>query len=384
MIMRKIFLAVAMIVLCSVASAQQFRSAISNVPGNEYPKVSDDMRAQLRFVSKTAKRVQVQGGDGFASKPIDMVNDGEGNWTVELSGLTPGFHYYWFLVDGVQVNDPASVAYFGYSRPTSGIYAATPGEDYMDAKDVPHGVVREQWYKSSVTGMWRRAYIYTPAGYDQSSDKYPVFYLLHGMGENERGWSLQGRMNFIMDNLIAEGKAKPMIVVMDCGYADTMDEKTGAVKRSTDPKILEQVYMKDIIPMVQALYRAEPFRESRAMAGLSMGGFQTMNIALSNTDMFAYIGGFSAAMMMGGREPVDLKTAYNGAFANPEEFNKKVKLLWFGAGSEEKAFVDATANIGKQLGDMGVNVELYISENTYHEWHTWSRCLNEFAPKLFK
>ena len=382
--MRKILTVVAALMLCATATAQEFRSSISNVPGNEYPKVSNDMRAIVRFTSKTAKKVQVQGGDGFAAQPVDMVNDGQGNWSVELKGLTPGFHYYWFLVDGVQVNDPASVAYFGYSRPTSGIYAATPDEDYMDAKDVPHGVVREQWYLSTVTGLWRRAYVYTPAEYDQSKDKYPVFYLLHGMGENERGWSLQGRMNFIMDNLIAEGKAKPMIVVMDCGYTDTMDAATGAIKRSTDAKSLEQIYFKDIIPMIEKNYRAKSDRESRAMAGLSMGGFQTMNIALSNIDKFAYIGGFSAALMMRGREPLDLKTAYNGAFANPAEFNKKVKLLWLGAGSEEKAFVEAAENMGKELDKMGVKCELYISENTYHEWHTWSRCLKEFAPKLFK
>lgn len=382
--MKKIFTAVALLMMCASASAQEFRAAISNVPGNEYPKVSDDMRAIVRYTSKSAKKVQVQGGEGFAPQPVDMVNDGEGNWSVELKGLTPGFHYYWFLVDGVQVNDPASVAYFGYSRPTSGIYAAYPGEDYMDAKDVPHGVVREQWYLSSVTGLWRRAYVYTPAGYDESTDKYPVFYLLHGMGENERGWSLQGRMNFIMDNLIAEGKAVPMIVVMDCGYTDTMDPATGAIKRSTDAGSLGEIYFKDIIPMVEKNYRAKSDRESRAMAGLSMGGFQTMNIALSNIDKFAYIGGFSAALMMGGRQQVDLKTAYNGAFADPAAFNKQVKLLWLGAGSGEKMFVDAAANMSKQLTEMGVKVETYISENTFHEWHTWSRCLKEFAPKLFK
>ena len=382
--MKRLILSAVVLLIAMSASAQEFRSAISNVPGNEYPKVSNDMRAIVRYSSKTAKKVQVQGGDGFAAQPVDMVNDGQGNWTAELKGLTPGFHYYWFLVDGVQVNDPASVAYFGYSRPTSGIYAAYPGEDYMDAKDVPHGVVREQWYLSSVTGLWRRAYIYTPAGYDEGKGEYPVFYLLHGMGENERGWSLQGRMNFIMDNLIAEGKAVPMIVVMDCGYTDTQDPATGAIKRSTDAGSLGEIYFKDIIPMVEKNYRAKSDRESRAMAGLSMGGFQTMNIALSNTDKFAYIGGFSAALMMGGRQQVDLKTAYNGAFADPAAFNKKVKLLWFGAGSEEKMFVDAAATMTKQLTEMGVKVESYISEGTYHEWHTWSRCLKEFVPKLFK
>ena len=382
--MKRLILSAVVLLIALSASAQEFRSAISNVPGNEYPKVSNDMRAIVRYSSKTAKKVQVQGGDGFAAQPVDMVNDGQGNWTAELKGLTPGFHYYWFLVDGVQVNDPASVAYFGYSRPTSGIYAAYPGEDYMDAKDVPHGVVREQWYLSSVTGLWRRAYIYTPAGYDEGKGEYPVFYLLHGMGENERGWSLQGRMNFIMDNLIAEGKAVPMIVVMDCGYTDTQDPATGAIKRSTDAGSLGEIYFKDIIPMVEKNYRAKSDRESRAMAGLSMGGFQTMNIALSNVDKFAYIGGFSAALMMGGRQQVDLKTAYNGAFADPAAFNKKVKLLWFGAGSEEKMFVDAAATMTKQLTEMGVKVESYISEGTYHEWHTWSRCLKEFAPKLFK
>ena len=366
--------------LCATATAQEFRSAISNVPGNEYPKVSNDMRAIVRYTSKTAKKVQVQGGDGFAAQPVDMVNDGQGNWSVELSGLTPGFHYYWFLVDGVQVNDPASVAYFGYSRPTSGIYAAYPGEDYIDAKDVPHGVVREQWYKSSVTGLWRRAYIYTPAGYDEGKDKYPVFYLLHGMGENERGWSLQGRMNFIMDNLIAEGKAKPMIVVMDCGYTDTMDPATGAIKRSTDAGSLADIYFKDIIPMVEKNYRAKTDRESRAMAGLSMGGFHAMHISKENADMFDYVGLFSAAVFRG-------DAATSSVYADMEQklkvqFAKRPRLYWIAIGDKDFLY-EENVKYRALLDAEGYDYQ-YFESGDGHVWKNWRIYLSKFVPMLFK
>ncbi len=379
------------ILACGLSTAiglaqSPFTPAWSNLTGQEYPQISPDGQARVRLKAPDARKVQVAGGDGFTKTPIDLTKDAEGYWSGTVSNMTPGFHYYWFIVDGVQVNDPASVAYFGYGHPTSGLYAPTPGEDFYACQNVPHGMVREHWYFSEVTGQWRRAYVYTPAGYDQNtSERYPILYLLHGAGENERGWSLQGRMNFILDNLIAEGKAAPMIVVMDNGYAEARGEKASdnpqaSLARRTETLI--DVYMKDILPTMESFYRVKPGREHRAIAGLSMGGFQALNIGLTHTDLFAYIGAFSAAIIGGVMD--NPSTAFNGVFANPEEFNKKVRLFWFGVGSEETTFVEMANDSRKKLDELGIRTSYYESPNTYHEWHTWSRCLHEFAPLLFK
>lgn len=370
------------------ANAQEkYEPAWSNLSGCDYPQVSFQMNVRVRFHAPNASKVEVAGGDGFTQKPIALAKDKEGYWFGTVSNVTPGFHYYWFNVDGVQVNDPASVAYMGYGRPTSGLYAPTPGEEFLECKQVPHGDVREHTYFSEVTGKWRRAYVYTPAGYDRGTkNRYPILYLLHGAGEDERGWTLQGRMNFILDNLIAEGKAVPMVVVMDNGYAtakgdtaDTSLSRDGMKKRA---EVLMDVYKKDIIPTFETSYRIKQGRENRAMAGLSMGGFETLLIGLNNTDMFAYYGAFSAAIIGGLMD--NPKTAFNGVFADAEAFNKNVKLLWFGVGSNETRFVEMVADTRDKLNGLGINAQYYQSENTYHEWHTWSRCLHQFAPLLFK
>ena len=366
---------------------ESFKPAWSNVPGCEYPQVSEGMSVRVRLKAPEATKVEVAGGDGFCKEPLALTKDTEGYWSGVVTQVTPGFHYYWFLVDGVQVNDPSSVTYWGYGHPTSGVYAPTPGEDFYACKQVPHGQVREHWYFSEVTGKWRRAYVYTPAGYDTDTQtKYPILYLLHGAGENERGWSLQGRMNFILDNLIAEGKAVPMIVVMDNGQAVAKGDSTqpdmsreGLTKRT---ETLEQVYLKDILPTFESYYRVKPDRENRAIAGLSMGGFQTFQIGLNHTELFSYYGAFSAALIGGVMD--NPSTAFNGAFADAAKFNREVKLFWFGVGSEEKMFVDMVTDARKKLSDLGIRTSYYQSENTYHEWHTWSRCLHEFAPLLFK
>lgn len=193
-----------------------FMPAVSNIPGVEYPKISADNSVYVRLRAPQAVKVQVQGGDGLCPKPLDLVKDTAGNWNGIIPSAGPGFHYYWFIVDGVRVNDPGSYTYFGYGRPTGGMEIPVAGEDFLHAKNVPHGDVREHWYYSDITGKWRSAFVYTPAEYEKNmKKKYPVLYLLHGAGENERGWSLQGHMSFIMDNLIAEKKALPMVVVMD-------------------------------------------------------------------------------------------------------------------------------------------------------------------------
>jgi enterochelin esterase family protein len=365
-----------------------FKPAASNIQGSDFPKISLDNSVYVRLRAPEAVKVQVQGGDGLCSKPLDLVKDTAGNWNGIIPSAGPGFHYYWFIVDGLRVNDPGSDTYHGYGRPTGGIEIPVAGEDFFLAKNVPHGDVREHWYYSDITGKWRRAFVYTPPDYEKNSKKrYPVLYLLHGAGENERGWSLQGHMSFIIDNLLAEKKAVPMIVVMDNGYATAKDataSPTGFSTRnmSRTAETLEQVYIKEIIPNIDLSYRTIPKKESRAMAGLSMGGMQTMQIGMNHLETFSYYGFFSGGIMRGIMD--DPKTAFNGAFADAAAFNKKVKLLWFGAGSEETPLIKMMNDSRKKLEDLGIKSSSYISQGTFHEWHTWRRDLNEFAPMLFK
>jgi hypothetical protein len=267
-----------------------FKPAASNIQGSDFPKISLDNSVYVRLMAREAVKVQVQGGDGLCPKPLDLVKDTAGNWNAIIPSAGPGFHYYWFIVDGVRVNDPGSDTYHGYGRPTGGIEIPTAGEDFYHAKNVPHGDVREHWYYSEITGKWRCAYVYTPPEYDKyPKSRYPVLYLLHGAGENERGWSKQGHMSFILDNLIAEKKAVPMIVVMDNGYATAKNataQPAAAPGRNMSrmAETLEQVYLKEIIPNIDLSYRTNPKRESRAMAGLSMGGMQTMLIGMNHLE----------------------------------------------------------------------------------------------------
>ena len=203
--------------------ADESKPATSNVPRAEYPRIHADQRVTFRLKAPEAKSVKVQPGgadSGLGKGPYDMQRSDDGNWTVTTPRAVPGFHYYWLVVDGVAMNDPGSETFFGYGKPTSGVEVPEPGADYYDVKDVPHGEVRSLWYHSKVTGAVRRAMVYTPPGYDaDAGTRYPVLYLQHGAGEDERGWTTQGRANFILDNLIAAGAAAPMIVVMDNGYA---------------------------------------------------------------------------------------------------------------------------------------------------------------------
>jgi enterochelin esterase-like enzyme len=368
-------------------SDSDYKPADSNIMGSEFPKISSDNDVYVRLRAPEALKVQVQGGDGLCPKPLDLVKDTSGNWNAVIPKAGAGFHYYWFNVDGVRVNDPGSDTYHGYGRPTGGIEIPVPNEDFFHAKSVPHGDVREHWYFSNITGKWRRSFVYTPPEYDLNPNaRYPVLYLLHGAGENERGWSKQGHLGFIMDNLIAAKRAVPMIVVMDNGYATQKDTTpaTGFSGRdmSRIAETLEKVYIEDIIPDIDRTYRTLAERESRAMAGLSMGGLQTMLIGMNHIDLFSYFGFFSGAIF--GNILDEPAKAFNGLFADADSFNKKVNLMWFGAGSGEAQFVNMIDETRKKFDGLGIKSVKYISPGTYHEWHTWRRHLHEFAPLLFK
>jgi enterochelin esterase family protein len=359
--------------------------ASSNARGSMYPRVSPDRRVVFRYVAPNAKRVQVTGGSGLVASPLDLQKGADGAWTVTTPPAEPGLHYYWFLVDSAMAMDPGSETYFGYNRQTSGVEVPDPEGDYYAVKDVPHGEIHERWYRSAATGTTRRAYVYTPAEYDtRLTARYPVLYLQHGAGEDERGWVKQGRMNFIMDNLIASGRARPMIVVMESGYATP----PGPPPASPAPpapgfnaatRAFGDVVIRDLIPMIDATYRTIADRDHRAMAGLSMGGGQTMQITLANLDRFAYIGSFSGALV----RDFAVKTSYNGAFADAAAFNRRVRLLYFSAGTGE-SFHQLATTIRQALTSAGITSVFYESLGTAHEWQTWRRSLNDFAPRLFR
>lgn len=295
-----------------------------------------------------------------------------------------GCHYYWFVVDGIRVNDPSSYAWFGYGRETSGIEVPDSGADFYAAQQgVPHGEVRAHWYYSKVTGRWRRAHVYTPPGYDRNArTRFPVLYLHHGAGENERGWIEQGRANFILDNLIAAGRAKPMLLVVDTGYAAyAQTNGPASTNRSAGPTgAFEEVMLTELIPEIDSNYRTVAKRKQRAMAGLSMGSMQTLNLTLRHLDQFAWIGAMSGPP----RQNFDVATSFDGVFRDSAAFNQKVKLLWLGAGTAEARFHTNTVAMHEALDQAGIKSVLFSSPGTDHEWQTWRRSLHDFVPRLFR
>ncbi|MDR0954552.1 MAG: esterase [Rikenellaceae bacterium] len=346
-----------------------------NIKGAEYPRIGEDGRTYWRFYAPNAEKVEIS----FRGA---MTKEADGYWTyVSPEPEVVGIHYYQMIIDGVSVADPNGIPYFGMGQWVSAIEIPERGVDYYSEQEVPHGDVRESWYYSNIRNEWRRCFVYTPAEYETNPKaKYPVLYLQHGMAEDETGWWRQGKMNFIMDNLIASGKAVPMIVVMDSGNIEVAFNGRSGQTREQYGADFTPILLTEIIPHIEAKYRTLTDREHRAMAGLSWGGLQTFNTALPNLDKFSYIGGFSGA---GSINLNELGTAYNGAFADIEAFNKKVHLLFMGIGSEENP--GRTRSLADGLKAAGLtNVVYYESPGTAHEFLTWRRCLHEFAPLLFQ
>ncbi len=383
--------------LCWAQEAGDFQPATTNVWGAEYPRVDSTGRVQLRVKAPDATKVRVN----FWSGPkVEMVKQADGFWTLTTPPLVPGLHYYTFVIDGAEVSDPNSHAFFGGGKHASAVEVPEPGSTYYSIQDVPHGQVREVWYYSKVTGTWRHALVYLPPNYDaQGKVRYPVLYLQHGGGEDETGWIRQGRANFILDNLIAAEKCKPMIVVMAYGYArragqtppDLTGTPAGSAERLRAMQSMTAAFEDDVtqalIPFIDKTFRTIPDRNHRAMAGLSMGGMQTFQITLNHLDLFSYIGGFSGAggMLMLGDRKLDPKTDYNGAFADPAAFAKKVRLLWLGVGTVEPERMRAgIQRLHTSLLEAKIQHVFYESPGTDHEWQTWRRDLKDFAPRLFQ
>ena len=387
------------------------KPASTNIVGAEYPRIDAQRRAIFRVRAPEAQSVVVSMGN------TALVKGDDGYWTGVTAPLDPGFHYYNLRINGVEVNDPSSETFFGSGRMMSGIEVPEEGVDFYHAKRVPHGQIVSFWYFAESTGEIRQANVYIPPDYMQNNDKrYPVLYLQHGMGEDRRAWANQGRTNFILDNLIAEGKAKPMIVVMeDGGIAAGMGRarrpsgagaqgagpgqgqaQTPAGARSQQaqgqrpgasgqgpggmPSFWDgfgSVMIKDLIPAIDANFRTLTNRENRAMAGLSLGGTQTYQITQANLDKFAYIGIFSAPFGFPGVE-----TGYNELLSKPDEFAKQVKVFYISMGSKEGATTGRS--IHEQLEKAGIKHVYFEAPGTAHEFQTWRKSLHGFTQLLFK
>lgn len=346
--------------------------APSNVRGKQFPWIHPDLSVTFQVTAADAKQVAVaarasdSGMNG--NTPYEMTRNAEGIWTVTTAPVRPGFHYYELIIDGHRVTDPASHAFFGWGTPTSGLEVPDPELDFYTVKDVPHGQLAISWYHSKTTGEPRRAYVYTPPGYQTSVKRYPVLYLQHGAGENETSWTWQGKANVILDNLIAEGKAQPMIVVMDWGYA----LKPG-VEDQRGNEAFEEVVINDLIPFIDSTYRTRPGRWTRAIAGLSMGGGQALRIGFAHLDKFSAIAALSGA---GRLDPMGTtgKTA--------EEINKELDLFWIGYGQQDGGYERGKA-LHESLKAAGVN-HVWVEGPGAHEWQVWRKHLYDIAPRLFQ
>ena len=349
--------------LCQAQVAEDFKPSSLNQPGQEYPMVNSQGYARFKIVAPAADSARVSFGQG-GKGGTKLAKAEDGTWMGTTDGpMDEGFHYYNVKIDGGKFNDPGTLNYYGSVRWESGIEIPAKDQDFYALKNVPHGHVQQVLFPSPSTGTSRRAFVYTPAGYEKGKDKYPVLYLQHGWGEDETAWMNQGRANLIMDNLIAEGKIKPFIIVNT--YGMTNEVKFGKIREfKIEP--FQTVLINELIPYIDANFRTLANKDNRAMAGLSMGGMETKMITLNNPDVFAYYGLLSGGVYA----PTDITD------------KSKVKLVFLSCGSKERP--DGVKKATEELKAAGFNAVSYVSEGTAHEFQTWRRSLYQLAPMLFK
>ena len=368
--------------ICSAQELADFKVTPTTQQGKQYPQVNSERKVRVSIPAREAQRVQLDIG----GVKYDLKKDTSGVWTGESAPQDEGFHYYQLNIDGASVPDPGSLYFFGASRWGSGIEIPSKDQDFFAMKNVPHGQLRENQYFSKTSNSVRRVYIYTPPGYENNNKKYPVLYLQHGMGENETGWGNQGHANLIMDNLIAEGKAVPFIIVMENSAVDLSGMPRRPRPGSTPgqgapgPSMnsfnfagqFERILIDDLIPYVESNFRVIANQKQRAMAGLSMGGMQTRSIVKTNPEKFSYVGLFSSGTF----SPSEIKDI--------ELFKKAGKLVFMSFGSREAAGAAQIGAVAEEWNAIGIKEVSYVSPETAHEWHSWRRSLYEFAPLLFK
>jgi len=306
-----------------------------------------------------------------------MVKDTAGVWEATTDPISEGFHYYSLLIDGVALADPSSETFYGMGRMASGIEMPIKGEDYYALKDVPHGEIRIRSYYSAVLDKWRQFYIYTPPGYDVDvNERYPVLYILHGGGEDERGWATQGKTNLILDNLIAAGKAKPMLVVMPDGNVGVPGFGENSLR------MFEAELKQSIIPFVERTYRAETDSKNRALAGLSMGGLQTLYVGLNNTELFSWLGVFSSGWILPMQSTI-ADAQYALMKKNVDRINGNLKLFWIGIGGKEDIAYKNCQSMLSRFDEMKIK-HAYSEYPGGHTWPVWRHNLFDVAPLLFK
>ena len=348
--------------------------AATNIRNAKYPQILPDNRVVFKVKATDAQKVQIDLG-----KKYEMVKDTSGFWNVTTDVISKGFHYYSLIIDGVAVADPASESFYGMGRMASGIEIPYINGEYYALKDVPHGDIRIKQYFSNASNSWREMYIYTPPGYDKSSEKYPVLYLLHGGGEDQRGWATQGKTNLILDNLIAENKAKPMIIAMLDGNVTNRGGIAGFNVNSLNA--FENELKSGAIPFIENNYRVKTDTNNRALAGLSMGGLQTLHAGIKNTDMFAYLGVFSSGWWANNTELSGPQ--YEFMENNVATINSNLKEFWISMGGEEDIAHDNCEIMMEKFDEMGIKYK-YSEYPGGHTWPVWRHDLFEFAPLLFK
>ena len=400
------------VVCCTQLAAQGFQresfpegsySPVTNININGYPRVLSDNRVMFRVNAPQAQNVQID----LCGTKYDMNKSDNGAWTVTTNPQVPGYHYYSLVVDGVSTADPASQSFYGCSRWSSAIEIKEAGMDVFEVQDVPHGEVRTVYYYSKVDESWRPLMVYTPAGYNDGKQDYPVVYILHGGGEDHRGWMEQGRTAQIMDNLIAAGKAVPMIVVSSNSNVRSRNGRSSEGRQvRLDGRVVtdegkanggfgggyswqgmqafRSEMIENIIPFVEKNYRVKKDRKNRAMCGLSMGGGQSFYIGLRDPEVFANVGVFSTGMFGGiqGASNFDLEKEVPGILTDTKTFNKQFDVFFMSCGEQDPR-IEYTRNIVKKMRDGGVEVKF----NSYpgdHEWQVWRKSLHEFAQYLFK
>jgi enterochelin esterase-like enzyme len=389
---------------------QAARPSPLNFPGTQYPRIEADSSVTFRFNAPTAQKVQVS----IVSQNFDMVKGEDGAWTYTSAVQPPGYHNYWMIVDGAIVLDPYTQAYIGYSHMCNGFEIPDPEGGFYELKDVPHGnLLIKNYFAKETTNGWRHIFVYTPPGYEKdTTTRYPVLYLQHGGGEDERVWTEMGRAHLILDNLIAEGKAKPMIIVMETSATRGPGGFGGGARRGGGAPAAGAaapggtnaapargaggpggmgggrgmggmmgmggagggpyglLMTKDLIPWIDSNFRTLSDQPHRAMAGLSMGAMQTHNVTMANLDKFSHIGMFSGGSLS------------TSEITNVADFNQKVKVVFASCGSKENP--SGLQNSHDALEKMGVKNTAYVSPGTAHEWQTWRRSLYQFAPLLFR
>jgi enterochelin esterase family protein len=342
------------------------------------PEISADGKVIFKLFAPEAKSVNIRGEwlnfpEALKGTPLQRGDDGVWSTTIPIK---PGVYRYSYLVDGLTLADPRNPS---SSQSLNFVHSmvAVPGLEFLDIQKVPHGTVETVWYQSTALGTLRRMHVYLPPGYDKDSAKYPVFYLLHGAGDSDDSWSTVGHSGFILDNLIAEKKAKPMIVVMPAGHVNRNfvwgDPGSLAVGE------FEKDFLKDILPLVESHYRVQADRDHRAIAGLSMGGMQSLNIAMTDPDKFAYVGVFSSGWIQGIADNAEKQFA---AGLNDARAKKGLKLLWFATGKDD-FLMPTTQNTIALLKKHGFQPDFHESAGG-HTWQNWQAYLHEFAPKLFQ